>query len=297
MAASDPYEIGGEMEFNGEQRLPEPSDEQQVEASEPEPVEIVARWLRETLAEGPMAVSEILPLAAARGYSEKQLRAGREAIGVKPYQESRAWHWQLPDPASIPVPEPDPEDEPPTDEEVHSLIEELGEDWEKLGWLDHDPPVDWIEPLQARHRQAVRDYAEAVRDVGRIRARTEKSDRDYRRRVVKALSAGERPPARAANENGVVADARQELASDVAEERAEELAQVVLDALAEIRIPLLDVQGVSFSRSLAYALERGPGAFNARQRQRLEAQLRAASAGGIEILSEAEPLDYQEVPS
>jgi hypothetical protein len=280
-------------------RLDAPPSDEPVEGSAengPETIEGVATWLRELLSDGPMAASEILSRAAMKGISEKQLRAARESLCIKPTQKSRAWWWSLPDPRDVSPPEADPVDEPPTDDEVRSLIEERGEDWEKLGWLDHDPPVEWIALLQDRHRQAVRDYAEAVRDVGRIKARTEQSDRDYRRRVVKALAAGERPPARAANENGVVAEARQELASDVAEERAEAVAQTVLDSLQAIRLRLVEVEGVTFGRSVGYALEHGPGAFQARRRQLLERQLALAAAGGVEILTEAEPIDYQEVP-
>jgi len=289
------------MELIDGGRLAEPNDEraQQAEASASEQTtEDVTSWLRAQLADGPMPASAVIREGALKGYSEKQLRASREELHVRPYQEARAWHWQLPDPASLPVPEPDPEDEPPTDDEVRHLVERhAGEPWEALGWLDHDPEVEWIAPLRDRHRQALRDLAAAMRDVTRIRTRQEDGDKSYRARVVKALANGERPPRRSEDESDLIREAKLELAGDVVEERGEELAQTVLDALEAIRLRLVDVEGVTFGRSVGYGLERGPGAFQARRQRLLEAQLQVATSGGIEILSEHEPTEYQEVPS
>jgi putative DNA primase/helicase len=57
-----------------------------------------ADWLREALAEGPMAANEISKLAAAEAISKKTLRRAREKLGIKPVKPGMkdGWIWALP---------------------------------------------------------------------------------------------------------------------------------------------------------------------------------------------------------
>jgi hypothetical protein len=61
------------------------------------------QWLREFLAGGPVAATEILEAAGKSGFSKGTLRRARESLGVLSIREGFAkdarWSWRLPDPA------------------------------------------------------------------------------------------------------------------------------------------------------------------------------------------------------
>jgi hypothetical protein len=188
-----------------------------------------------------------------------------------------------------------------TDDEVDRLTERA-EVWEKVDWLA--PPegdtwsLPWVEQLRREHVEAVHALAEAMRDLSRLRSRQEAADKSYRQAVVKAIANGEPTPQREDTDDDVVKAAKVQVCEDFVEQRGEEVAELVLDVLAQLRLRLADLEGIEFRQAVGTALERGPGAFTERRRRILTEQLRLARGGGIVTIDENAPLDpeLQEVP-
>jgi len=61
-------------------------------------LEVAKDWLRETLANGPVAVAEVIDAAKADGIAEKTLRRASKALGIEKEKEGMTgpWWWSLP---------------------------------------------------------------------------------------------------------------------------------------------------------------------------------------------------------
>jgi hypothetical protein len=61
-------------------------------------LELASDWLRETLANGPVAATDVFDRAKAEGISEKTLRRASKAFKVQKVKEAMegGWEWSLP---------------------------------------------------------------------------------------------------------------------------------------------------------------------------------------------------------
>lgn len=53
-------------------------------------------WLAQFLSEGPRASADVIEAGAARGFSEKRLRAAKTKLSIVARQQGRQWFWSLP---------------------------------------------------------------------------------------------------------------------------------------------------------------------------------------------------------
>jgi len=57
----------------------------------------IARWLRATLAAGPVPANDVLDRALAAGFSHQALLRAKALVGVQSVRTGRRFVWMLPD--------------------------------------------------------------------------------------------------------------------------------------------------------------------------------------------------------
>jgi hypothetical protein len=162
------------------------------------------------------------------------------------------------------------------------------EEWEHYEFLDGEGP-EWVAGLQAQHRAAVAEWAKGVADLATVRERHEAEDKAHRAAVADAIVNGTEPPRREPDDR-TVRDVQLEVLDDVADEKREQLAEVTIACLRELRLNLheLETTGATFRPALAHSLRRGPGGWRAQRRAVLEKQMEAMH-GEIVNIDEQEP--------
>ena len=159
---------------------------------------------------------------------------------------------------------------------------------ELADWLpeDDDSQPDWLRDLGARHRAAVQAHDEAVQAVVDAEEGFADEARNWRVALRQAVSVGDEPPVRPFDPEQQ--QAQVEVAREDAVSARDALAQVVIDALAEMRPTerrneLAPHLGTA-SRALALGLRDGPCGWSEGIRKALHerlAELDARDPAGV----------------
>lgn len=274
-------------ENENEQRAVEPlpaAQDQQAIAPAPAavPPDVVERWLADILSGGPMPSADVL--AGADGAAtDKQLRAARERLGVVSFQRERRWFMRLPteDEKQAAAESPEP---PSSNGNGEVTVPASAPPARRHGWL---PPttLDWLEAIRVEHEAAVDAWAAAVAAKNAVKERHGQEDRDRRAAIVADLARGREPDIAPVDQQ--LRRARLSYASSVVDQRRQELAEVVIRALGEMRRRRVELEPVEreLSDEIVQALSVAPGGWIAARRRQMQRAIEQLGAG-IEVLDQ-----------
>ncbi|MEA2199453.1 MAG: hypothetical protein QOI89_49 [Solirubrobacteraceae bacterium] len=149
------------------------------------------------------------------------------------------------------------------------------EEWEVPDWIPSNSGLDWLDALGEQHLAAVIEWRRSAAHVADTEAAIQEQARAWRRAVRDSVAAGKEPPPREIDD--ALVQAQLEIAKEDSVASRDELALVVVAALAELRQPerrqeLQPLMG-SLSPSLRYALQTGPGGAVAQAQALLREQM------------------------
>jgi hypothetical protein len=152
------------------------------------------------------------------------------------------------------------------------------------GWIPSGSGVDFVEELHERHAAACDEWALAVDHAGSVVDELEDEEAQHRAAVRDALAAGE--PAPPLSADPAVGEAKLSLARESVVDCETALAEIVVEALAELRSRRRELEPVmaTLPDALKAALSSGPGG---RVNARLDALHREIeSLNGTEVITD-----------
>jgi len=152
-----------------------------------------------------------------------------------------------------------------------------------------DLPLPFLKPLRARHIELAHGWARAVDEIAGVRDERAQGEAEYRQRVRDAVAQQAPVPPRPESLDLAVVDARVSVALEDSQIVRDDLAEHVLEVLAQLRAHRAEITPhlATFGPDLLGALSIGPGNQKAILVERVRRELAALQAdAAIEVFDD-----------